>query len=331
MIEVKGKGGISAKIIADSVCPKGKRVITYELNYPRFIHSEFMTHRLFSRNAASSRAIPVPKMIENIRKNTAMPIHWGAHQKGMQADSECDNKVELECYEDFDNPEDTPLYIRTEVENTREEAWLTAREEAIRMAKDYHNAGYHKQIVNRLLEPFQFIKVVCTATEYDNFFWLRNHTDAQPEIKELAECMWEAMAKSTPNQLKIGEWHLPYVDTFRASGGDSSLEYIVGNIGVSLEDALKVSSSCCAQVSYRLTDNSLEKAEMIYDMLVESKPVHASPFEHQCTPMDSEAIGLDSDGVTGYNNSLGYSSGNFFGWIQNRQLIPENACWDYAI
>ena len=318
MKQVTGKGGISAKIIADSICPRGKRVTTFELNYPRFIHSEFLTHRLFSRNAASSRAIPVPKMIDNIKANTAMPIHWGAHQKGMQADNECDAFVSsILGYEgdEYDKP-------------SREQAWDLARNDAIFHAKAFHEAGYHKQIVNRLLEPFQFIKVVCTATEYDNFFWLRSHKDAQPEIRELSNCMYKAYQESEPTFLRIGEWHVPYVDTFRASDGDASLEYIVGNIGVSLEDALKVSSSCCAQVSYRLTDNSLEKAEMLYRLLVDAKPVHASPFEHQCCPIDCEAD-LDTEGVTGYTNGLGYQSGNFFGFIQHRQLIDNHSCWNY--
>jgi hypothetical protein len=318
MVDIQGKGGISAKIIADSICPRGKRVTTFELNYPRFIHSEFLTHRLFSRNAASSRAIPVPKMIDNIKANTAMPIHWGAHQRGMQADDECDAFVSsILGYEgdEYDKP-------------SREQAWDLARNDAIFHAKAFHQAGYHKQIVNRLLEPFQFIKVVCTATEYDNFFWLRSHKDAQPEIRELSNCMYKAYQESEPTFLRIGEWHVPYVDTFRASDGDASLEYIVGNIGVSLEAALKVSSSCCAQVSYRLTDNSLEKAEMLYSLLVDAKPVHASPFEHQCTPMDCE-VDLDTEGVTGYTNGLGYNSGNFFGFIQHRQLIDNHSCWNY--
>lgn len=312
MVKIEGKGGISATIVADSVSPNGKRITTYELEYPRFIHAEFMTHRLFSRNAASSRAIPVPKMIEHIRNNTAMPIHWGANQPGMQAENECDNMI---------NNGHTLF--------TKEEWWRQSRNEAIDFAEQYHEAGYHKQIVNRLLEPFQFIKVVCTATEYDNFFWLRNHKDAQPEIKELARCMWEARNQSIPKQLKFDEWHVPYVSVV---SGRSGAEYCVhtgnGPEWVSLEDALKVSASCCAQISYRLTDNSLDKALKIYDMLVNSKPVHASPFEHQAKPMDDETD-LDTEGVTGYNKRLGYYSGNFFGFIQHRQLIEDNACWDY--
>lgn len=319
MVEVKGKGGISVKIIADSVNPLGKRITTYELEYPRFIHAEFMTHRLFSRNAASSRAIPVPKMIENIENNTAMPIHWGANQPGMQADNECDNFI-----------------AEYGVEFNREDWWGMARDMAITYADRFHESGYHKQIVNRLLEPFQFIKVVCTATEYDNFFWLRNHKDAQPEIKELARCMWEAKEQSKPNKLKVGEWHVPYYNQtgvwreslygkFNTLG---ELSMTDGKNGHTLETALKISASCCAQVSYRLTDNSVEKALKIYDMLVNSKPVHASPFEHQAEAMDENTT-IDTEGVTGYNKSLGFYSGNFFGWIQHRQLIDENTCWSY--
>lgn len=320
MVKIEGKGGIKATIVADSVSPEGKRITTYELEYPRFVHAEFMTHRLFSRNAASSRAIPVPKMIEHIKANTAMPIHWGANQKGMQADNECTN-----------------LIFSNDWQFDRESWWKLAMEEAVDSAERYDEAGYHKQIVNRLLEPFQFIKVVCTATEYDNFFWLRNHKDAQPEIKELAHCMWEAREQSKPNQLNYDDWHVPYYEgnygngVWRSSGymrtSDNEItDYKRG--GCSLSEAQKISASCCAQVSYRLADQSLDKALKIYDMLVNSKPVHASPFEHQATPM-SEDTDLDESGVTGYNNRLGYYSGNFFGWTQYRQLIPENACWDY--
>lgn len=328
MVEVKGKGGISAKIVADSVSPDGKRITTYELEYPRFIHSEFMTHRLFSRNAASSRAIPVPKMIENIEKNTAMPIHWGANQPGMKADNENTKPVYLEQLGYFDQSGFQKLAHGAV---GREEAWNEGMYYATFIAKAFHEAGYHKQIVNRLLEPFQFIKVVCTATEYDNFFWLRNHKDAQPEIKELARCMWEALSVSKPNNLRNDEWHIPYVESKRSFTTSEQLFYIQSEnsmIWLDLENALKVSASCCAQVSYRLMDNSFEKAIKIYDMLVNSKPVHASPFEHQAKVMDDETD-LDTEGVTGYNKRLGYYSGNFFGWVQHRQLIEDNACWDY--
>jgi hypothetical protein len=322
MIKVVGKGNISAAIIADSISEQGKRITTYELEYHRYIHSEFMTHRLFSRNAASSRAIPVEKMLENVRNSPATPIHWGANQAGMQA------KEELDC----------EVYLDHGIGHnfSREEAWNEAGNWASIHAKGLSDAGYHKQIVNRLTEPFQMMKVVCTATEYDNFFYLRNHPDAQPEIAELARCMWEALQQGTPEVLKAGEWHTPYVGHYKYEDG---LRYGVEDeegqmFFCTLEDALKISSSCCAQVSFRKSDDSLEKATAIYDRLVSSKPVHASPFEHQATPMEFHSWldlenGWNEEGITHMDSKGDLWSGNFKNWIQHRQLIPDNACWEY--
>lgn len=321
-MEVKGKGGISAKIIADSISSvNGKRLTTFELNYPRFIHSEFMTHRMLSRNAASSRAIPVNKVIEQVENKPAMPIHWGKNEKGMQAKEECKNLIG-EC--------------------SREQLWRNAAWCATDIADAFSEAGYHKQIVNRILEPYQFIKVVCSATEFDNFFWLRCHEDAQPEIKELADCMYKAYSQCIPERLQPGEWHTPYVSHKNDVDGNCSyyIDFNGETITLSLEEALKVSSSCCAQVSFRALDNSLEKACEIYDMLVESKPVHSSPFEHQSTPMEiPETMNLTGSsmnkifsqgGVTHVDRDGDVWSGNFQGFIQHRQLIPENTCWNYS-
>lgn len=301
---------ISAKIIADSMSPTGDRITTFELEYPRFIHSEFLTHRLFSRNAASSRAIPVNKVIELILSDTAMPIHWGKNQPGMSAKEECNACIHADNeFEGFD----------------REDWWKEARDAAIVHAQAYNDAGYHKQIVNRLLEPFTHIKVVCTATEYDNFFWLRRHPDAQPEIQELANRMWEASEASRPRMLSTGMWHVPYF----------SEGFWSPQMTVPLQDALAVSSSCCAQVSYRRLDESIEKARNIFARLVESKPVHASPFEHQATPMPTTQVGtaahlaLHTEGVTHIAKDGSAWSGNFRGWIQHRQLIADHTCWRY--
>jgi thymidylate synthase ThyX len=290
-----GKGNISATIIADSISPDDVRITTFELEYPRFIHAEFMTHRLFSRNAASSRAIPVSKMIDLVESNTAKPIHWGKNQPGMSA------KEELSA------EEGTMI-------------WLQAMKSAVEYANRYAFAGYHKQLVNRILEPFTMIKVVCTATEFDNFFWLRNHPDAQPEIHELARVMWEEYTKSVPIKLNPGAWHVPY---FRSGFWSPNTEE-------SLEDALAISSSCCAQVSYRRLDDSLEKARDIFKRLVESKPVHASPFEHQATPLTYGMAGdIQVKGTTGFDNKGNAWSGNFRQWIQHRQLIDDHSCWSY--
>lgn len=277
---------IKATVIQDSVS-NGQRIVTVECEYPRFIHSEVMTHRVFSRNAASSRAIPIDKMLKQVEEDPASPIHWGANQAGMQADNQVSNI------------------------KYAQDAWKMAAVSAAHSARQLQRAGLHKQIVNRVLEPFQMMKTIITATDWDNFFELRMHKDAQPEIKVLAECIYNAMQNSTPFLLHLDEWHVPYVNRYRCP------EY--GNLIYELHDddlteltkeqAIKVSASCCAQVSYRLLDDSLEKAEMIYDRLVTAKPIHASPFEHQASPT------LDPK----------RRCGNFKGFIQNRQIIEEQA------
>lgn len=303
---------IEAKIIAHSVSAvDGKEIVTMELVYPRFIHSEMLTHRMFSRNAASSRAIPVKTMIEMVENNPAYPVHWGKNQTGMQAKEELSG---------------------VSLGNVKSE-WQLAGLMMTHSAKFMDKQGAHKQIVNRILEPFQWMKTVVTATEFDNFFWLRNHPDAQPEIHELARVMLEASAKSEPVLLQAGDWHTPY---FGAG-------YWLKGCGIALDDALAVSASCCAQVSYRKLDDGLEKAKDIYARLVESEPVHASPFEHQASPMKySNTVDfmlaewgrgkLDfhwEEGVTHSDRDGKFWSGNFKSFIQYRQLIKGNVCWNY--
>lgn len=291
---------ISAKIVADSIS-QGKRITTFELEYPRFIHSELMTHRVFSRNAMSSRAVPIEKMIEQVRTSPAMPIHWGRNQGGMQAKEEVSGLKK----------EQSAIH------------WKWAGSQAAECAEWMSEAGVHKQVVNRLLEPFQTMKTVLTSTEFENFYWLRNHEDAQPEIKKLAEEMLKAQEESKPIPLLPGEWHLPYYGEHGALFGSFSDEEV--------ENAKAISASCCAQVSYRKLDDSLEKALNVYKRLVESEPVHASPFEHQATPI-SELVDDECDkpwiywpnGVTHVDKEGRLWSGNFCGWIQHRQLIPNN-------
>ena len=290
---------IEAKILAHSKSSvNGKEIVTFELQYPRFIHSELMTHRLFSRNAASSRAVPVTKMIEQVSNSPAVPCHWGKNQPGMQA------KEELSGDELYDV----------------KQYWDFAAEKAADYADLMNKKGAHKQIVNRILEPFQMMKTIVTATEFDNFFWLRKHEDAQPEIKRLAEVMWDALQSSEPVELAAGDWHTPY---FGAG-------YWQEGCGTPLEDALAISSSCCAQVSYRKLDDSLEKAKDIFAKLIESKPCHASPTEHQATPMEVDFDYITwPDGVTHMDRNGNLWSGNFCGFVQHRQLIPDNVCYNY--
>lgn len=300
---------ISAKIIAHSNGMQDQTIITFELEYPRFIHAELMTHRAFSRNAASSRAIPVKRAIALIRENTAMPIHWGKNQPGMSAKEECNELVGSSAHA---------------FGASREGAWNHARDKAIIMAEAFDEAGYHKQIVNRILEPYSHIKVVVTSTEWNNWFGLRKHPDAMPEICELARKMDLCRKSSTAVQLQPGEWHVPYYKDgywkpfmYNADTDDPN-----AGIGCTLHQALCISSSCCAQVSYRRLDDSVEKATEMYERLVTMKPVHASPFEHQATPVGE--FENWSDGITHVDRSGNWWSGNFKNWIQHRQLILDN-------
>lgn len=307
---------ITAKIIAHSIAPNGQMIVTFELEYQRFIHSELMTHRLFSRNAASSRAIPVKTVIDQVKNNPAMPIHWGANQSGMQAKSQLSKALQISA----------------------EWLWRQAAGVAARIAGDMEKVGLHKQATNRILEPFQTMKTVMTATCMDNFFWLRNHEDAQPEIKRLAELMWEALQASTPNELQPGDWHVPYYNDgawIHSHNLEVSPVIAVDRFGHTLENALAISSSCCAQVSYRKLDDTLEKALMVYARLVESEPVHASPFEHQATPIEEQQRTIYDvkeswpNGVTHMDRAGNLWSGNLIGWVQHRQLIPNNVCNKY--
>lgn len=323
------KPRIVAKVIAFSICVRtGQTIITYELEYQRFIHAEFMTHREFSRNAMSSRAIPIKKMIEQVRNNPAKPVHWGKNQPGMQA-----------------NEELTGL-SRKNVELL----WEGAAEFAALQAETMDHLGAHKQVANRILEPFQFMKTVMTTTSLLNWDWLREHGDADPTIRALAVAMIEAKKLfGPPVVLQPGEWHTPYyAHGFWKPYEDFGEGVFIDQFGNTLEDALAISSSCCAQVSYRLLDDTLEKAKMIYGKLVESEPVHASPFEHQATPVEETKYETFNDygdgqkyyfgknvnitsspatwqeGITHVTREGKLCSGNFTNFIQHRQLIPNN-------
>lgn len=282
--KIEGRGNISAKVIADSVSEDGVRLTTMQLCYPRFIHGEFMTHRMFSRNAMSSRAVPVEKMIEQVNNNPAAPIHWGANQAGMVADEE----------------------IRDA--SIGEAIWWIAADTMTNLAERMNRAGLHKQVVNRILEPFQVMHTVVTATEWDNFFALRLHNDAQPEIYELARVMQQAMEESSPQGHTEEQWHMPYIQH-----GER----------MALHDAIKCSVARCARVSYLNHDQSqpsIEKDLKLYQMLYDSK--HLSPFEHQAKPIHPTWLLLEEETGITHMDKNGYSwSGNFKGWAQYRNLI----------
>ncbi|MCY1202254.1 Thymidylate synthase ThyX [compost metagenome] len=279
---------IEAKVIAKSVSVKGKVITTFQLRYPRFIHAEFMTHRMFSRNASSSRAIPVAKIIEQIRNEPAMPIHWGANQAGMQAHAELEGFLRNDCVQ----------------------AWRDAARQAANIAEYMVERGLHKQVANRILEPFAHISVIVTATEWANFFELRDHPDAQPEIRALAQEMLKAdhfynhaslvgtrvLQSPGSDYLDARCWHLPYItEAERNSLADRA------------DMLCAMSAARCARVSY-LTHDGQEPDEgkdlALFQRLVGSAPLHASPIEHQ---------------ACGSNNPYRQSR-NFRGVVQFREL-----------
>lgn len=299
---------ISAIVVEDSESRDGIRLTTLHLRYPRFIHAEFMTHRVFSRNARSSRAVPVSKMIEEVKYDPVVPLYWGKNQPGMQASEEHDALVELgeEMCDTGIGEYPSPKSL------TREEAWLEARDRAVEAAQAFAAAGYHKQIVNRLLEPFMHIDTLVTATEWDNFFTLRDHPDAEPHIQMLAREIKAALEASEPRLLKDDEWHLPYVYEVEALrlwetryGGASQREAREEW----KSDLIKLSVARCARISYQPFngDGSFEAEMARYRRLVEAFPPHASPAEHQAKP--------DVGGTTPELH------GNFKGWIQYRKIL----------
>lgn len=305
---------ISARIVADSLSPQeGTRIVTLECEYPRFIHSEFMTHRMLSKNSASSRAIPVSRMCENIDANYAEPVSWGKNQAGMQANS---------------------VLTDSAVEEAKK-LWVETKNFSIAQAKKLHELEVHKQIVNRVTEPFVITKTLVTGTEWDNFFALRMHPAAQPEIQVLAREIHTAMQNSIPRRLTDSFfWHMPFVDWEEQEGEQI---FFIGGEKISLADALRVSVSCCAQVSYRKLDFSMEKAGKIFNMLNvnqnATEPAHASPLEHQARTLTmekfefplAEMFGDNFEyGVTHVDRKLNCWSGNLKHFAQFRHIIGED-------
>ena len=318
----KRETNITAKVICDSISEDGVRITTLEVEAPRIILAEINTHNAISKNCSSTRAITLSKAIEQVNENGFVPLYWGEKKSGMSADKEISTVSQAK------------------------KLWEQAKFSAIDRVVDLDDIDLHKQITGRLLEPFQMVKQVLTATDWDNFFNLRIHKDAQPEICMLAYKMYQAMQESEPFELRDGEYHLPYVKRYRVKSGRGSgqLEYYTGILYadsyhvLDLETAKKVSASCCAQVSYRNTDMSLEKADKIFDMLIKADVLHASCFEHLATPVGYAPYYSNQclentvrvvEGLTHVNKQGNLCSGNLRGWISYRHLLPNNTCWKY--
>lgn len=355
---------ISAEIIADSISPQGHRITSFILTYPRFIHSELMTYRVFSRNSASSRAIPFEKMVKMVEEDPFIPIAWQKDHKGMQGNEYITNAEDIEY---------------------RIHLWLKARNNAVRGAKDLSDnqayphgtydpkikeGGVTKQLCNRLLEPFMWHTVLLTGTEFENFFELRcpqykgsfsenvyksrkeailspygefsnfgeldwlnaNKGQAEIHIMDLAEKIYDAMNESTPKELKEGEYHIPFGDKI-SDGELRDYFYNVENnpdpsFTAYQEAKLKISTARCARLSYMNFDGEInyKKDIKLHDQLI-GPPFHASPFEHCARAMsDKEYANFSKTSLSNLDNRV-IDIGwcnNFKGFIQYRYLIENN-------
>jgi thymidylate synthase ThyX len=262
---------IYAKVIEDSVTTEGKRLTTMEVQMHRFVLAEFNTHRVFSRNSSSSRAIPIEKQIAKISKHPAYPVSWGSNKSGMQAGE--------------------PLHGSKA--NKARRTWKRASKKAIKTSRSLEKLGVHKEIANRILEPYMWHTVIVSSTEWDGFFEQRCSHMAQPEIRLVANAMRDAYKKSVPFLLVDGEMHLPYIQP--------------GEFDLPDYKKARISIARCARVSYLTHDNiySIEKDLGLFDRLCTADPPHWSPMEHVATPLTDE---LDP-------------SGNFNGFAQVRHNL----------
>jgi Thymidylate synthase complementing protein len=276
---------IQAQVVGDSLSPQGIRLTTFSLKYPRWIHSEFMTHRMFSRNASSSRAVPSRRLKALERE---YPLWWGANIPGMQSGARLSEEQAAKC----------------------REIWQRMADICVEGVAELAEIGLHKQWANRPLEWFTSISVLVSATSFANFFGVRWHGDAQPEIQELAKLMFGAREASTPAPLNPDEWHLPYVSAEESAELD-------------LDTARRCSAARCARVSYLNHDGSQPNvakdldtyAKLAGDPNGPPRPLHASPMEHQATP----------DRLTNPEDPDSWQSpaqhGNFRGWRQFRKML----------
>lgn len=271
---------IHAKVIADSINRLGYRLTTLELNMHRFILAELNTHRVLSRNSASSRAIPVRKMIETVLESPAIPIEFGTAKKGMQAGPPLEGK-DAEIAKGI---------------------WIDASRSACVHAEELLAMGVHKQVVNRILEPFLPHRVIVSATEWENFFAQRCSPLAQPEINALACAIRDAMKASEPKVLHFEEWHMPYI----TEEDREQLDKL---------ECVQVSAARCARVSYLNHEGKRDiQADIaLFLKLISAEPPHWSPLEHVACPYGRIA------------------EKNFRGWTQLRWFCEENQIHRLAI
>ena len=284
---------IKSTIIADSINNKGKRITSFIVTIPRIVLAELNTHRVLSRNSASSRAIPFTKMLEMVKKTPFIPIRWMKEHTGMQGNEYFTEENDIKALE---------------------AAYLAGRDNAVATAESLSNLGLTKQIVNRGLEAYMWHTVIITATEFENFFALRAERAAEIHIQKLAFLMLEEMNNSTPKLLQTGEWHIPFGDNM----DDLALNKLMPDIQPASLNwynehmqllKVKIATARCARVSYTVVGeegkpDNYENDVKLHDRLLGMG--HLSPFEHCAQATDNEGW-----------------SGNFLGWTQYRKTLPN--------
>ena len=316
---------ISATIVADSKASSGDRLTTMLVTFPRFILAELNTHRMLSKNSASSRAIPFNTMVKSVQENPFIPIAWQKEHKGMQG---------------------TEYFTEVSDITYRNEVWNHAKNKALQGAKALNEAGVTKQLANRLLEPFMWHTVLISGTEWENFFslrcpqyhspvdthfrhrsrkdciaahsnpenlemvanftevdWLKiNEGQAEIHMMALAEAMWDAMNESTPKKLKAGDWHIPFEDKINL-GAERPIENMSYEKGIEITK-VKISTAMAARTSYTIVGDekefSYEKQIDLHDRIINAVPRHSSPMEHQAQAQNDSKNYFNLKGFKSY-------------------------------
>ena len=321
------KRKISCEIVADSIDGRGNRITSAIFTFPRYILAELNTHRMLSKNSASSRAIPFKRMVQSVMDDPFIPIAWQKDHPGMQGTEYFTEKDLMK----------TPSGLKPAIE-VLTNSWLTAREDAVGAAQSLNSLGLTKQLCNRVLEPFLWHRVLVTGTEWPNFFALRAHPDAEIHIAKLADEALKAFNESTPKLLKEGEWHIPFGDNM--DGYDllfrhwTKVEHLKGESEMMQELMVRVAIARCARVSYDNFDGTqdYEKDLELFDRLFARNPIHASPAEHVARCMYNNEYysnykGTLDDYAAFEDEGFGWCR-NFRGFIQYRTLLNNDTIYN---
>lgn len=303
---------IWAKVITDSVSTvSNSRMTTFEIQLPRFILAELNTHGMLKKNTQSSRAVPIKSMLDMYHENFFIPAMFGKNQSGMSSQN----------------------YLSPEENDAAIDMWCSAERSmryVVEKLGDKDGLNVHKQWAARLYEPFMYVKLVITATEWENFEWLRDDLDAaQPEMVDLARKMKQAKDASTPTLLEPGMWHMPYVKSVVDEYGEKQVFFDANDEIIDVETALMISASCAAQMSYRKADDSIEKAKLVYDRLFGGAKPHMSPTEHQGQVMGMPTFGTCNihdmwpEGYSHMDRNGYFWSGNLKGFVQYRKILEQ--------